>query len=113
MELTRSVEHCKATAGTSKRDTFNLITSFLDSSNVYGSDEYQGAEGIRLRSYVDGKLRVGSENSLPRESHCDIGDDIRAAEMPGLATMKTLFVREHNRIGDMLKTLPINWFELG
>ena len=33
--------------------------------------------------------------------------------MAGLATMHTLFLREHNRVCDLLWDLPIKWFELG
>ena len=94
MELTRSVPHCSQPGG--NREQFNIITSFLDASNVYGSDEYRGRTDIQLRSYDRGKLREGVEKgSLPREGHCQvpIGGDIRTGEMAGLATMHTLFLR--------------------
>ena len=35
--------------------------------------------------------------------------DVRALEMPGLATMHTLFVREHNRLCDLIKAEEPNW----
>ena len=114
MELTRSVPHCNQPGG--QREQFNILTSFLDSSNVYGSDEYHGRKDIQLRSYERGKLREGpEEGSLPREGHCQvpIGGDIRVSEMAGLATMHTLFLREHNRVCDLLWNLPIKWFEFG
>ena len=114
MELTRSVPHCSQPG--ESREQFNILTSFLDSSNVYGSDEYRGRTDIKLRSYAQGKLREGpDEGSLPREGHCQvpIGGDIRASEMAGLATMHTLFLREHNRVCELLWDLPVKWFELG
>ena len=35
--------------------------------------------------------------------------DVRALEMPGLATMHALFVREHNRICDLIKAEQPTW----
>ena len=105
------------------RQQRNLITSYIDASNVYGSDE-ERAEW--LRSFVDGKLKTSVGDMLPYntltgEYNSDIdpgapsmaGDgggtlktyvagDVRAAEQPGLTSLHTLFVREHNRICDRL-----------
>ena len=51
-----------------------------------------------------GKLRTGENNLLPKDDDTteEIAGDVRAIEMPGLATMHTLFVREHNRICDLI-----------
>jgi len=39
----------------------------------------------------------------------EIAGDVRALEMPGLASMHTMFVREHNRLCDVIKTAEPNW----
>ena len=49
-------------------------------------------------------MRTGENNLLPKDDDTteEIAGDVRAIEMPGLATMHTLFVREHNRICDLI-----------
>ena len=117
LELTRSVPFCLTTGGSNKdtRENMNIITSFLDASNVYGSENPNGLTDIHFRTYQQGKLRVDNDNLLPSEGHCraPIAGDIRAAENPGLTSLHALFVREHNRICDLLILQPINWFALG
>ncbi|CAB4069637.1 PXDN [Lepeophtheirus salmonis] len=93
----------------SPREQFNIITSYVDASNVYGSDS------TRLRSLRDDnnyllkttKSATGKE-LLPKNAAGDyIAGDVRATVIPGLAAMHTLFVREHNRIANqILKEFP-------
>ena len=82
--------------------------SFVDASNVYGSDDKTAAE---LRSNVDGKLKVEDGDLLPDNPNGRglLAGDVRAHEMPGLASMHTIFVREHNRICDLIKAVRPNW----
>jgi hypothetical protein len=106
------------------REQYNLNTAWIDASNVYGTDADRAKW---LRTLVDGKLKTSAGNLLPyntvnREysgaldptAPSMVGDnngttktfvagDVRAAEHPGLTSMHTLFVREHNRICDRLK----------
>ncbi len=108
----------------------NEITSFLDGSVIYGSDDERMAW---LRSYEGGKLKVSEGNLLPWntidgefESQVDpaaphmedgtgtnlklyVAGDVRANENPLLIAVHTLFVREHNRICDELKAEHPNW----
>ncbi len=94
------------------RQQINQITSFIDASNVYGSDP-QRASALRLG--VGGLLRtseydnleflpyntVGLHNAAPPPlSAADyfLAGDVRANEQPGLTSLHTLFVREHNRL---------------
>lgn len=77
------------------REQVNLITAFLDGSMVYGSDAETAAS---LRTFADGLMKTSEGELLP------VGDggmfqagDIRANENPGLTSLQTLFVREHNR----------------
>jgi hypothetical protein len=100
----------------------NQITSFLDASNVYGSDEAK-ADGLRahfggflltsdgVNNVADGSGQflplntLGLPNAAPpttgtgsplSPTELFVAGDVRANEQPGLATMHTLFVLEHN-----------------
>ncbi len=109
--------------GNKVRQQLNMITSFIDGSNVYGSDSKRAAW---LRTMRNGKMKTSSGNLLPYNTRngelsgaIDLnapemandsdhhvktfvaGDD-RAAENPVLTSLHTLFVREHNRICDSL-----------
>jgi hypothetical protein len=103
------------------RQHLNEITSYLDLSNVYGSDKVRSDW---LRSFEDGKLKVSQGNLLPwntttgdfndptdinapfmaddvqSASKLFVAGDVRANENPLLIAFHTLFVREHNRICD-------------
>ncbi|MEM8909947.1 MAG: peroxidase family protein, partial [Bacteroidota bacterium] len=105
------------------RQQSNLITSWIDGSNVYGSEE---SRAQWLRTFVNGKLKTSSGEQLPfntidgeYDSPIDpnapsmagdeegtlrvyVAGDVRASEQPGLTSLHTLFVREHNRICDEL-----------
>lgn len=85
----------------------NSITSFIDGSNVYGSDQ---ATANALRSFEGGKLRISDGNLLPtdEQGHFIAGDE-RANENPGLTSMHTLWMREHNRIAEQLSTQHPEW----
>lgn len=41
----------------------NLISSWIDGNNVYGSDE---ETANKLRSFVNGKMKTSVDNMLPR-----------------------------------------------
>lgn len=86
------------------REQFNEITSWIDASNVYGSDI---AHANDLRTFTDGKLKVSSakngEDILPKINNNFTAGDERALEQPGLTSLHILFVREHNRICHQLK----------
>ena len=81
----------------------NEITSFLDASVVYGSDQKTADE---LRSFNNGKLKIDSKGLLhtteQREGKGFLAGDTRATENPLLSSLQTLWVREHNRICDEL-----------
>jgi hypothetical protein len=112
------------------REVINEITAFVDGSAVYGVDEDRASW---LRTYQDGKLKTSTGGLLPfntttgeRDGPVDplapfmllegipparhfIAGDIRANEQPGLASFHTLFVREHNRLCDELKSSNPGW----
>ena len=80
----------------------NSITSYIDASNVYGSDK---ATADLLRTFADGKLATTSGGQLPTtNSNGDfVAGDVRANENVGLTSIHALFVREHNRLATHIK----------
>lgn len=110
------------------REHPNEITSFIDASNVYGSDEVRADW---LRSHINGKLKLPN-NLLPFNTYDGgigstidpespsmanpfgaelyfVAGDIRASENILLTSFHTLFAREHNRQCDLLKSLYPDW----
>ena len=118
----RSAVH-PGTGGGTVREQTNLNTAWIDGSVVYGSDEKRAKW---LRTFRGGKLKTSEGNLLPwntltgqRDSPIDpnapamandgnktiktfVAGDVRASEHPVLASLHTLFMREHNRICDLL-----------
>ena len=106
--LTRSTFN-PATGTTGARQQPNVVTAFIDGSQIYGSDAVRASA---LRSFVAGKLKVSAGNMLPfntdglpnaNDAHV-VGDaslflagDVRANENVELTSLQTLFMREHNR----------------
>lgn len=96
------------------REQNNEITSFIDGSGVYGSDEERASF---IRTYKNGVLKTtladNGEQLLPYNTgsfaNADGGlsfetdelylaGDVRANEQVGLTANHVLFVREHNRL---------------
>ncbi|KAM4622957.1 peroxidasin homolog [Discoglossus pictus] len=111
------------------REQVNLLTSYLDASNVYGSTERESQELRNLTNWR-GMLRVGRvvpssgkhlmpfSNGPPTECMrdenissvpCFLAGDHRANEQLGLTSMHTLWFREHNRIAEQLLRLNPHW----
>lgn len=106
------------------REQKNEITSYIDGSGVYGSDEDRASF---LRTFEQGRLKTtfadNGEQMLPynratnpfanAKGGLDIADeslymagDVRANEQIGLTANHVLFVREHNRLaGEILSRL--------
>lgn len=101
------------------RQQLNEITSFIDASNVYGSEE-ERAEFLRTGNKGQLKTTIGdngeallpynrAEDPYPNANPLGINDDqlylggdVRANEQLGLTAIHTLFVREHNRLASEL-----------
>jgi len=109
LEFSRSTAFCEELS--TVREQMNGITAFVDASNVYGSND---ETSILLRSGIDGKLLANQNTSsydremLPEIEGVLTAGDVRALEMPGLATMHTLFLREHNRLASEIKAASGN-----
>jgi hypothetical protein len=108
----------------------NEITAFIDGSGVYGSDQDRADW---LRSFEGGKMRVSAGNLLPwntvdgeKDSEIDpdaphmddavglsdklfVAGDVRANENVLLLAFHTIFVREHNRLCDLLAADHPDW----
>ncbi|SEA10088.1 Animal haem peroxidase [Thiothrix caldifontis] len=94
IQLSRSTATLDANG---QRQQSNNITAFIDGSNVYGSDaEYAS----KLRTHEGGKLQTSAGDMMPMENGQFIAGDVRSNENIGLASMHTLWVREHNRLAD-------------
>ncbi|MGB3494710.1 MAG: exosortase-dependent surface protein XDP2 [Elainellaceae cyanobacterium] len=96
----------------------NLVTSFMDASMVYGSDEERASalrtnDGTGRLKVSDGELLpfntteffpdgtlANSNNSQRDPSELFAAGDVRANENIGLASLHTLLTREHNRLAD-------------
>ncbi len=94
------------------REQINEVTSFLDGSQIYGSDPIRAAA---LRTFQNGKLKTSFGNLLPlnvdglpnlgSDPELFLAGDIRANENVVLTCMHTLFVREHNRLAGRISEL--------
>ena len=112
--FTRSTFAEKSNKATSVRQQNNWVTSFIDGSQVYGSD----ADRARaLRTMSGGLMKTSAGNMLPfntaglandndahqvADTQLFLAGDVRANENPGLTSLQTLFVREHNRLATQL-----------
>ncbi|XP_078511438.1 myeloperoxidase-like [Lissotriton helveticus] len=111
------------------REQLNGLTSFIDASMVYGSTASRAAS-LRNKTNNLGLLAVndrfqdGTRPFLPFDANpnspcasinttfeipCFIAGDSRASEHMGLSSIHTLFLREHNRLAGIMKTLNPTW----
>ena len=92
------------------REQINEITSYIDASNVYGSNDVRAAA---LRTFSAGRLKTGDNDLLPKnveglpnaggtDSSFFLAGDVRSNEQVGLMSIHTLFVREHNYWADRI-----------
>ncbi len=95
------------TSSDNPRQQINTITSFIDGSQVYGIDQ-QTADS--LREFSGGRMLISDQGLLPLDGEDGfLAGDVRAAENIVLASMHTLFVREHNRLADDILTANPQW----
>lgn len=126
MNLVRSAPSPPIGCRLRAREQLNQLTSFLDGSMIYGNDEQQA---LGLRRFQGGLLkssqingmeflpfdgRIGEGCILPtagirRGMRCFVAGDGRVNELTGLVTMHAMFLREHNRLARMLRSLNPSW----
>lgn len=104
------------------RDQLNQVTSFIDGSQIYGSDSCDAA---KLRLFKGGQLTYTKHNLTnhrpllpitPSNIECRApsklcfeAGDLRSSEQPSLACMHTVWMRQHNRLVKELGTLNPHW----
>lgn len=96
------------------REQENEITSWIDGSMVYGSNDERalalrvGPDSPFMKVSAGNLLPFNSENLInangpvPDPTTLFLAGDVRVNEQAGLATMHTLFVREHNRLARLI-----------
>ncbi|NWX05292.1 PERM Myeloperoxidase, partial [Caloenas nicobarica] len=111
------------------REQINAITSFIDASTVYGSEDSM-AKSLRNQTNQLGLMAVNQNFTdaglelLPFENKtksvcvltnetmnipCFKAGDKRVTENLGLSALHTIFLREHNRLVRELKKLNPHW----
>lgn len=119
MHYVRSATAPNLACAPGKSEQVNQVTHWLDLSQLYGSND---DEAMGLRLMVGGRLKtVRSQSSgelpLPNMSTpickgqlpCFFTGDSRVNELPYLAVLYTLFLREHNRVAKILQGFNPNW----
>ena len=104
LNFARSLIFCEELDCTT--DPMNSLTAFIDGSNIYGSDN---GNLTQLRAFSGGKLATTSPSMLPLVNGAFKAGDSRAIENPALASMHTLFMREHNRIAQLIQSKFPTW----
>jgi peroxidase len=108
---------------TNQREQLNLLTSFLDGSQIYGFDKnsndlvrlFQGGllkfnQGINQpRAYLPMSNTDNSCGDASGTIACFQGGEERTNENMGLVGLQTLFMREHNRIATELARVNPFW----
>lgn len=97
------------------------VTHYLDGSMIYGSDVQTVSE---VRSYYGGRLRIFDDFghqllplnqeknaclSMERGSGCFFAGDGRVNQIISLTGLHILFLREHNRVADILSDINRHW----
>src|SRR5262245_8745192 len=122
VQLPRSLfDPATGTGPGNPRQQINFATSFIDASQVYGSDPLTASilrggpanPGAKLRTSND--INGDAENLLPRNAFGPnptapfVAGDDRVNDNTVLTAMQTLFMREHNRLVDQLTIAHPGW----
>jgi hypothetical protein len=129
MDFVRSMPGLKPNCPLGPRSQQNAISSYIDANFIYGSTQEVSS---RLREFRGGKLKtsslyreLGMKDLLPMKTHepevgcerngrphnlyCFDAGDERVNEQLQLTVIHTVWLREHNRIADILHQLNPHW----
>ncbi|XP_067657667.1 peroxidase-like [Haliotis asinina] len=117
MSFVRSIQVSNAECKLAPAEQLNQITAYIDGSMVYGSSI---AEMRTLRAFDRGLLKTSANDLLPEDKepscrkqsakdYCFKAGDTRVNEQMALATLHTIWVREHNRMAKELGSLNPLW----
>ncbi|XP_046542869.1 peroxidasin-like [Haliotis rubra] len=107
----------KLMCGEGIREQMNMITAFIDASQVYGSSFKEMRD---IRTYHLGQMKVTDKNLLPEDvnatcvkdnldDYCFKAGDERVNEQPALTALHTAFHRYHNMLTLTLKRINPHW----
>ncbi|PVD31012.1 hypothetical protein C0Q70_10288 [Pomacea canaliculata] len=108
---------CDPDAPKEVRQQMNMITAWMDSSQVYSSTMKSSQE---LRVYHRGLMRVTEDELLPEDKdseclkenpgdYCFLAGEGRVNEHPALTVMHTVFHRFHNRVALAISNINPRW----
>ncbi|KAK4874945.1 hypothetical protein RN001_014305 [Aquatica leii] len=123
IEFVRSAPTSRIDCDLGWREQINQVTSYIDASNVYGSDQ-DLADSLRV--FHKGLLLYGrSRDQRPLQppdppkgelcrlgvvtTDCFRGGDSRTGDQPGLTAVHTIWIRYHNKLAKKLALLNSHW----
>ncbi|XP_052280762.1 chorion peroxidase-like [Dreissena polymorpha] len=115
MNLVRALPTPNLECTVGVREQLNQNTHFIDGSHIYGSDK---TTADSLRTFVGGKLSTNNDLLPSGGAGCIVSDasrpcfragDPRVNQQPALASLQTVWVREHNRLVAALAALRPSW----
>ncbi|KAF5271217.1 hypothetical protein FQA39_LY08224 [Lamprigera yunnana] len=123
IEFVRSAPTSRIDCDLGWREQINQVTSYIDASNVYGSDQ-DIADLLRL--FHKGQLLYGRPRSQkplqppdpPKGELCRLGvittdcftgGDLRTGDQPGLTALHTVWIRYHNKLAKKLVSINPHW----
>ncbi len=113
-------DYSTGTSPENPREQVNAITSWLDASMVYGSDQQRanwlrtGSGGrLKVTTHPTGDLLPYNDGTNPNAggpgTDLFVAGDVRANEHVVLTCLHTLFAREHNRMATDIAAANTGW----